>query len=137
MTKLPITASAPGKMLLLGEYAVLHGCPALSVAVNHRASIIVDQTDANQHVLESSLLPGQTLEFTVRDDELLWSDDAAAMELGLNELLNSWLDVLGDINAPALTIHLDTSAFYQDSGGRPLKLGLGSSAALMGLAGNG
>lgn len=117
-------------MLLLGEYAVLEGCPALSLAVNCRASVSVTQTDADSHRLESSLLPGRILDFSVRNDELLWSDAAAAAELGLNGLLNCWPDVLGDINAPALSIHLDTSAFYQHTGNRMYKLGLGSSAAL-------
>ena len=126
----PITATAPGKMLLLGEYAVLEGCPALSVAVNCRASVSVEPTRSDQHTLESSLLPGRKLVFSVRNDELIWSDEAAASELGLNGLLNAWPDVLGDIHAPALAIRLDTSAFYERGGSGMLKLGLGSSAAL-------
>ena len=117
-------------MLLLGEYAVLEGCPAISLAVNRRAVVKVSQTGAAKHTLKSTLNPGQTLEFSVRNDELLWSDQASAAKMGLDGLLGSWLDVFGDINAPALHIDLDTSAFYHDGEGQALKLGLGSSAAL-------
>ena len=125
-----VCATAPGKMLLLGEYAVLEGCPALSVAVNRRASVCVEQTGADEHSLQTSLLPGRRLSFSVRNDELLWSDKSTASALGVDKLLSDWPDVLGDIHAPALDIHMDTSAFYEQSGDQMLKLGLGSSAAL-------
>ena len=36
-----IRASAPGKMILLGEYAVLHGAPALVYTVERRAHVNV------------------------------------------------------------------------------------------------
>lgn len=130
MTNLPVTATAPGKLLLLGEYAVLEGCPALSIAVNRRAAVTVRQTDATQNTLETSLLPDTTLEFSIRDDEILWSDKKAADQLKLNELLAPWNDVLGDINAPALHIALDTARFYEGVSSTVLKLGLGSSASL-------
>jgi phosphomevalonate kinase len=130
MNMAPITATAPGKMLLLGEYSVLEGCPALSLAVNRRAVVSVEQTSGERHSLQSSILPGEVLEFSVRDDELQWSDKAAAGELGLDGLLKPWLDVLGDIHAPALDIRLDSSAFYQGDGNTNQKMGLGSSAAI-------
>ena len=36
-----VTASAPGKLVLLGEYAVLEGAPALVLAVNRRARVML------------------------------------------------------------------------------------------------
>ena len=126
----PVTASAPGKMVLLGEYAVLEGCPALSLAVNTRASVTIERSGTDRHTLKSTLFADNDLEFSVRSDDLLWSDDAVATAMGLSTFLHPWLDVLGDIHAPALSIRLDTSDFYLDVESRALKLGLGSSAAL-------
>ncbi|CAN5904275.1 phosphomevalonate kinase [soil metagenome] len=41
-----LTASAPGKLMLSGEYAVLDGAPALMVAVNRRAIARIDSGGA-------------------------------------------------------------------------------------------
>jgi len=34
-----VTASTPGKLVLLGDYAVLEGAPALVMAVNRHAKV--------------------------------------------------------------------------------------------------
>ena len=39
-----VTASAPGKLVLLGEYAVLDGAPALALAVDRRARVTLEST---------------------------------------------------------------------------------------------
>ena len=39
-----VTASAPGKVVLSGEYAVLSGAPAICMAVNRRATVTIEQT---------------------------------------------------------------------------------------------
>jgi phosphomevalonate kinase len=39
-----VTASAPGKLVLLGEYAVLQGAPALVLAVDRRATVTLEPT---------------------------------------------------------------------------------------------
>ena len=39
-----ISATAPGKLVLLGEYAVLENSPAIVTAVNRRATITIEQT---------------------------------------------------------------------------------------------
>ncbi len=36
-----LTASAPGKVVLSGEYAVLDGAPAIGMAINRRARVQV------------------------------------------------------------------------------------------------
>ena len=40
-----IEASAPGKMVLVGEYAVLEGSPALVSAVNREAKVRLELTE--------------------------------------------------------------------------------------------
>ncbi len=38
-----VIADAPGKLVLLGEYAVLEGAPGLVVAVDRRARVVLEQ----------------------------------------------------------------------------------------------
>ena len=95
-----VAASAPGKIVLSGEYAVLAGAPAVCMAVTRRAVVTVaESADGECHVTT----PGFTGEGS----------------------LNIVKAVCGD-TLPARTIELDTRAF--SIAGR--KIGLGSSAAL-------
>ena len=95
-----VVASAPGKIVLSGEYAVLFGAPAICMAVTRRAvATVADSADGDCHVTT----PGFTGEgaFAVVDA------------------------VYGDTR-PARNIDLDTRAFSRDG----QKVGIGSSAAL-------
>ena len=93
-------ASAPGKIVLSGEYAVLFGAPAICMAVNRRAVANVSASpDGGCHVTT----PGFSGE-------------------GSFAVINA---VCGS-ERPASNIDLDTRAFSMD--GR--KVGIGSSAAL-------
>ena len=95
-----IVASAPGKIVLSGEYAVLDGAPAICMAVDRRAVATVSKSaDGDCHLVT----PGFD----------------GADPFGIVDA------VCGGIR-PALDIELDTSAFFQ---GRR-KVGIGSSAAL-------
>ncbi|MEQ8858625.1 MAG: hypothetical protein RIC56_08255 [Pseudomonadales bacterium] len=121
-----ITASAPGKVVLWGEYAVLMGAPALVMAVNRYATCR----------LEPSGTPGWQVSAS--------GFHAAAATPGRRQLLDPdtapghpvW-DVLWHVlcslpsdqtaNLPdRIRAHFDTGAFHQHGA----KLGLGSSAAL-------
>ncbi len=96
-----VVASAPGKVLLAGEYAVLDGESAICVAVNRRATATVgDSPDGRCRVAT----PGR--EFS--NGEKFHIVDA----------------VCG--SRPELTIEMDTREFAEDG----QKLGIGSSAAL-------
>ena len=93
-------ASAPGKVVLSGEYAVLDGAPAICMAVNRRAVAKVDESpDGRCHVTT----PGFAGEdrFSIVDA------------------------VCGGVR-PARSIELDTRAFSE----KDSKIGIGSSAAL-------
>lgn len=48
-----ITVSAPGKLMLFGEYAVLEGEPCLTAAVNRRMTVKVTKTETKQFVLHA------------------------------------------------------------------------------------
>lgn len=127
-------ASAPGKLVLLGEYAVLFGAPALVMAVDRRAVASV----------EDSTTPGVTIDAPdvfphpvrlVPDNGALCctSGDEAAQAVTLVSGLVQGMLAAGMLDADrlALQLKLDTSAFFFTAGdGRRDKLGLGSSAAL-------
>lgn len=99
----PAKSSAPGKLVLSGEYAVLNGAPAVSMAVSRRA--IVTLREADQLLLQSVGL-------------------AANSDSSLFECVCKVLGT-GDWRGAAT---LDTSAFADSVSGN--KLGIGSSAAL-------
>lgn len=53
MNRLPLTASAPGKLMLCGEYAVLDGGSALAVAAGRRARVCVQPAENRTWALET------------------------------------------------------------------------------------
>lgn len=119
---LTVNASAAGKLFILGEYAVLHGAPALVAAVNVRARIRATparawRLDAPQlgihgyRLAGDGGLPGDCR--PARRQALAVFD--AARHLAARE------GVL-----PPLDIVIDTAAFFGAGG----KLGLGASAAV-------
>lgn len=118
-----VTASAPGKLVLCGEYAVLDGAPAICMAVDRRARVAITTGDTERHTVSA---PGFSAEVGCcedRDGNLEWF--AAEEEFRLVD------DVWYTANARArsgLSIVLDTSEFSHGSNGS--KIGIGSSAAL-------
>lgn len=95
-------ASAPGKLILTGEYAVLEGAPALVVAVNRRA---IARKRVDPH-----LRPHGTSPF------LIAVADEIAARRGATD----------PATIAAMEIAVDSTQFFDGA----LKLGLGSSAAV-------
>ena len=96
-----IVASAPGKVVLSGEYAVLDGEPAICMAVNRRAvATVSDSPDGRCRVAT----PGRTF---INGEKFRIVEAVCGAR-------------------PELTLELDTQAFSEHGD----KLGIGSSAAL-------
>lgn len=55
MVPASFSASAPGKLMLMGEHAVLHGRQALVCAVNRRLLVRIQPRDDRQIVIDSAL----------------------------------------------------------------------------------
>ncbi|MDB5987339.1 MAG: hypothetical protein JWR16_2392 [Nevskia sp.] len=128
-----IVASAPGKVVLLGEYAVLEGAPALSMAVDRRAvARITPRLGSRCEVQAPDILSAAAALTFSADGAPQWSDGATAASLALvDQVLRGLaheraLPTLGR----GFALQLDTSAFFDQVGSERLKLGLGSSAAL-------
>ena len=116
-------ASAPGKVVLYGEYAVLDGAPAICMAIDRRARARVSDSDTDFHRV---LAPGFT------EVEGRFRVDAGGIDWLQGErtfsLVDAVLRAVGFSSSDPLLIELDTSAFLDPVSGR--KLGVGSSAAL-------
>ena len=119
-----ITASAPGKFVLSGEYAVLDGAPAVCVAVDRRAVVTIESHDGDHHVVRAPGFTAATGRFEANEGVLAWRSGGRDFSL---------FETVWDASRPTagvgpLAISLDTRAFRDAASGS--KIGLGSSAAL-------
>jgi phosphomevalonate kinase len=121
-----VTASAPGKLVLLGEYAVLEGAPALVMAVDRRAGIALTETARDDWEIVSPTL-GLQARLRLQEGDATWIDAAPAELEWIATLLARFPRVE---RLPACRVELDSDAFHLDREGVREKLGLGSSAAL-------
>lgn len=118
-----IITSAPGKVVVCGEYAVLQGAPAVAMAVNRRATVSIRQTEGSWNTVTTPGYMDDESRFVVtRDDGFRW-DGTASLSL----LEKVWRRFPVD-QEHAFHITLDTREFRDPDSG--IKYGLGSSAAL-------
>lgn len=118
-----VIASAPGKLVLSGEYAVLDGAPAVAMAVNCRARVTIELSGNDHHTVIAPGYSDVKGTFRSNDADFEWLEGGEVYEL----LRHVWQEA-GVRPKQHWAITLDTSAFiYGESGN---KLGLGSSAAV-------
>jgi len=117
-----VAASAPGKLVLSGEYAVLDGAPAICMAVDRRARVTVTPSGDDCHSVIAPGFSAATGRFRAAGGELEWLSEGG--DFGIVEAL--W-QTAAPSGHPPLAITLDTREF--GSGDR--KIGIGSSAALV------
>jgi phosphomevalonate kinase len=110
-----ITASAPGKVVLLGEYVVLDGGPALVMAVDRRCRAELAPVAGDVSRLTTCMPDQRISEFKPGQPS-----GSALIDTIIEgaEFAPPW---------PVWSASLDSSAFFADG----LKLGLGSSAAAL------
>lgn len=130
-----IEVSAPGKLVLFGEYAVLFGAPAAAAAVDRRAVVTLRPFAGSGWELAAPGLVAQRARLEVEPDNTVrWHDEKLGRDAyGLIDKLLRGIgesDSIDLVNLPPLEAILDTRAFFESAGGWESKLGLGSSAAL-------
>ncbi len=129
-----VTASTPGKLVLLGDYAVLEGAPALVMAVNRHAKVRISAKAGG--VAEVSAPDMQVSQVPLRigaDGKPEWlgtADQAARLRLVDQTLRGLLHEGLAPEAGRGFSLHLDTSEFFDQGSEGLAKLGLGSSAAL-------
>lgn len=122
-------ATAPGKLVLCGEYAVLDGGPGIAVAVDARARARVEAAATGRLTVAG----GGAWDFDAGPDGM--PRFARPPPLGQGRVLEVvWATLRAADLAPArpLSVDLDTGAFrWRSPRGDEVKLGLGSSAAIV------
>ena len=130
-----VTRQAPGKLFVVGEYAVLEpGHPAILVAVDRHVSVTVSAADGDEVVIESDLSPrGARLRRGEGGLEALDADADADESRPLDRLghVVAAIDVVDALlaergrHAPPIRVSV-TSGLHRDG----TKFGLGSSGAV-------
>ncbi|MCU0305070.1 MAG: hypothetical protein MUC56_13545 [Thermoanaerobaculales bacterium] len=129
-----LRASAPGKLVLLGEYAVLLGHPSAVMAVNRRALVELRPAKEARFTVRAPGFSNQGAAFDLdREGRPRWTASDAAGRFGLVDAVVSSLAAEGLVRPTKVVpaeIVLDSRAFFQVGRGGSAKLGLGSSGAL-------
>ena len=130
-----LVASAPGKLVIVGEFAVLHGAPALVMAVDRRVSIVFESVpgagSASYLDAPGIGVHGHRLRFEA--DGIHHGSPLAHGDNRLGVLTEAFNEGIAHVVARggrlpgSLAIRVDSSAFVGDGG---VKLGFGSSAAV-------
>lgn len=118
-----VISSAPGKVVLSGEYAVLGGAPAVCMAVDRRAKVSIEPLDSGCNRVTAPGYSSVAGRFVSRGASLEWlqgEDDF--------QLVDAAWRALQPFDKDCLSIELDTRSFFDAASGK--KIGLGSSAAL-------
>lgn len=123
---LEIEVSAPGKLFLIGEYAVLDGAPALLTAVDRRARVCLGPSSDGQWHLRALNLGIDNIALGPDGALPTDADDALQNRLRVFDTVRHAVAQTLDTSLPPLQIDIDSSDFAH--GGH--KLGLGSSAAV-------
>ena len=122
-----IRTSAPGKAVIAGEYVVLAGAPAISMALNRRARVRVVEIDDSAHRVSAPGYLEESFRFCGEaDGAVIWLDELP--DAGSFALLECVWKQVGTSHKGGLSITLNTADFFDPASGS--KLGLGSSAAL-------
>lgn len=116
-----IQASAPGKVMLSGEYAVLEGAPSWLIAINRRA-VVTFKPSAGQP-WQVRCKGGLEATTALSTEELLETADTPSAPTALLACALASQPVMPGAGG---AIELDTSAFTSGD----VNIGLGSSAAL-------
>ena len=122
------TASAPGKVYLFGEHAVVYGEPAVPCAIEQRATVSVEARDDERLRVsaEDLSLDGFTVEYSGSTDEEPAVDvpqNLVKAAMGyIDEAIEQARDAAGEPDA-GFDVHIASDI--------PLGAGLGSSAAVV------
>ena len=130
---MPLSVYAPGKLVLIGEYAVLHGAPAVVAAVDRRLRIEIAPRNSGSCLNMPHLgLAGLSISGLFNRSDV----PAGRLTPAESKQVHSVIDIIqcfrrmvdfGRTAPPPMELTVDAQPFYTAEGA---KMGLGSSAAL-------
>ncbi|MBL7093158.1 hypothetical protein ISS22_04225 [candidate division KSB1 bacterium] len=130
-----VTIKVPGKLILLGEYALLEGAPGIVCGVDRFAFISVKEAPDSYFVFDSPTLNFRKISFTVhKNGKVNFTTNLKEEELKQLRLFQSIFEFLWKelksvgMEITPVQISLNTNDFY--SAEFKNKLGFGSSAAV-------
>lgn len=118
-------ASAPGKLVVVGEYAVLEGHQALGLAINRRASARLKLDHQGPSQLRLNPISHQPIDWPLGGG--VRSDLPAELGQALDLIESIWRQWGPSACSDSFLLEINTQALFDDHGN---KLGLGSSAAV-------
>lgn len=120
----PIEVSAPGKLFLVGEYAVIDGAPAVLTAVDRRVHVTLEPASA--WAFTAPALGYANFELTADGHVPATATTQARHDLRVFQACRAECDLAFGLPGGAFRVVIDSQAFTADGH----KLGLGSSAAV-------
>lgn len=127
-----VESRAPGKLIILGEYAVLEGAPAIVTAVDRYCKVEIKKNGRNDFGLKALNLDIPDLVFYMDEyGNLEFKGSQTDVKTVRTKFLTGVIHYLSsrfERNIPGAVITIDTSKFYDINSS--MKLGLGSSAAI-------
>ena len=118
-----VRASAPGKVVLAGEYAVLDGAPAIAMAVDRRATVTLSPIPGLVSEVRAPAYTPVVGHFQASQAGVQWQDGRDVFAA-----VDAVLRAIETVPASAIALSLDTAEFIDADTRR--KIGIGSSAAL-------
>jgi len=117
------SASAPGKVVLSGEYAVLDGAPAICMAIDRRARVRIADIEGPFSRVTAPGFNAGVGQFEATGEGIQWQGGGPRFEI-----VDSVWRAMNREPRQAAAVNLDTTEFIDAVTGE--KTGIGSSAAL-------
>lgn len=136
-----LAGQAPAKIIVVGEYLVLEGIPAVVMSFDRYAKVSITASDSDCYQFSSAFWANTSdinappaLQLTLQGDHLRWLPDASRQDPRyrlVQEVMQAlhhggWLDS----STQPVAVTIDSSDFFMQTAVGQQKLGLGSSAAL-------
>jgi mevalonate kinase len=118
--------SAPGKLFLVGEYAVLDGAPALLTAVDRRVTVTLTTADGPSWILRAPGLGSGVFRLSADGSVPDTADTSTREHLRVFDAVRA--ECTARFGAPTVPLEIEIDS--RDFSAAGYKLGLGSSAAV-------